>query len=88
MEVAHSSRPLIARTRCAAFYGQVMSSVNEALRNRVQFPGSKIRLNGGRFLAYAVVDSIVDEMHIVMDYYMKLVGGGSCESRCLFRWWE
>ena len=38
-----------------------------------RYAGSKIRLNGPRFLAYAIVDSIVDEIFPILRLLRKKV---------------
>lgn len=40
------------------------SEINSLLLARIMYAGSKIRLNGPRFLLYAIFDSIVDGMWV------------------------
>ncbi|KAM3571230.1 hypothetical protein VYU27_006717 [Nannochloropsis oceanica] len=47
------------------------SEINSLLLGRIMYAGSKIRLNGPRFLAYALVDSIVDELFPILRLMRK-----------------
>lgn len=40
-------------------------------RRQHRYAGSKIRLNGPRFLVYAIVDSIVDELFPILRLIRK-----------------
>jgi Mg2+ and Co2+ transporter CorA len=44
-------------------------------KTKRRYAGSKIRLNGPRFLAYAVVDAIVDEIFPILRQIRKRVSG-------------
>lgn len=47
------------------------SEINSLLLARIMYAGSKIRLNGPRFLLYAIVDSIVDELFPILRLIRK-----------------
>ncbi len=49
------------------------SEINSLLLARIMYAGSKIRLNGPRFLVYAIVDSIVDELFPILRLIRKKV---------------
>jgi Mg2+ and Co2+ transporter CorA len=49
------------------------SQLNDLLLSRIVYAGSKIRLNGPKFLLYSIIDTIVDELFPVMRMYRKKV---------------
>jgi len=51
------------------------SGIGDLLARRVTYAGSKIRLNGPRFLVYSIVDAIVDQMFPIIQHFHQHLAG-------------